>query len=132
MRTLIRLNTFMKYNKFNTHTTDNIRWCKFINPVLLLQKITRDYITDILLNVYLSEDDINKLQTKDKNKNLQYDVRIIAFDIHHKIIGNGNGSEGITTKTYPLTTASLSDNQLDSIQQIIHPEVITGKEIDQH
>ena len=132
MRNLIRLNTFIKYNKFNTHTEDNIGWCKFINPVLLLQQITRDYITDILLNVYLSEDDINKLQTKDKNKNLQYDVRIIAFDIHHKIIGNGNGSEGTTTRTYPLTTASLSDNQLDSIQQIIHPEVITGKEIDQH
>ena len=52
--------------------------------------------------MYLLEDDIKTFQTKDKNKNGQYEVRIPVFDIYHKIIGNGNGSERITISVYEI------------------------------
>ena len=102
MHNLINLNTFMKHNKFNTHQENSIGWFKFTNSVLSLQQTTREYTINVLLNVYLSEDDIKTLQTNDENKNEQYEVRIPAFDIHHKIISNGNKSERITTSAYEI------------------------------
>ena len=55
-----------------------------------------------IIKRYLLEDDIKTFQTKDKNKNGQYEVRIPVFDIYHKIIGNGNGSERITISVYEI------------------------------
>ena len=93
----------MKYNKCNTYQEDSIGWFNFIKNVLSLQQITRNYITSALLNIYLSEGDIKTLQTKDKNKNGQYEVRIPTFYIHQKIIGNGNGSKRITANVYEIS-----------------------------
>ena len=102
MHYLIELHTFMKKKKFSTHQEDNIELFKFINLVFPSQRTTRKYTRNVLLNVYLSEDEIKTLQMKDKNKNGQYEVRISAFYIHHKLIGNEHGSKRITTSSYEI------------------------------
>ena len=36
MSTLLDNNTYMKYEKFNTHREDSIGWLKYVNPIILI------------------------------------------------------------------------------------------------
>ena len=68
MHTLIKNNTFLKFNKLNTRKKNCIRWFKYINPILTLQRITRENMTDALLQVYLSEEDMKRLSKEAKTE----------------------------------------------------------------
>ena len=53
----------IKYNKFTTHCEDRI-WClKYIHPVISLQHITRENLSDELMLVHLNEEEINEVIT---------------------------------------------------------------------
>ena len=58
MSVLLKNNTYMKYEKFNTHKEDNIGWLKYINLVISLQRTTREKISDALMLVYLNEEEM--------------------------------------------------------------------------
>ena len=60
MHILIKNNKFVRFNKYNTHQEDSIRWFKYINSILTLQRTTREKLTDVLFQVYLTDKDIKR------------------------------------------------------------------------
>ena len=51
MHTLIENNIFVRADKYYTHQEDIISWFKYINPILTLQRTTREKVTDTLFRV---------------------------------------------------------------------------------
>ena len=64
MPTLLDNNTYMKYDKFNTHREDIIGWLKYGNPVISRQRTTREKISDALMLVYFNENEMEAIITK--------------------------------------------------------------------
>ena len=64
MPTLLDNNTYMKYDKFNTHREDIIGWLKYVNPVISRQRTTRQKIYDALMLVYFNENEMEAIITK--------------------------------------------------------------------
>ena len=60
IHTLIESKKFVRFNKYNTHQEDSIRWFKYINSILTLQRFTREKLTDVLFQVYLTDKDIKR------------------------------------------------------------------------
>ena len=67
MHTLIENNTFIKADKYNTHQEDTIGCFKYINPILTLQRTTRENVTDTLFQVYLEVTLLSKVSKKKKD-----------------------------------------------------------------
>ena len=42
MSALLENNTYMKYEKFNTHKENSIGWLSYVNSVISLQRTTRE------------------------------------------------------------------------------------------
>ena len=99
MHTLIENNTFIKADKYNTHQEDTIGWFKYINPILTLQRTTRENVTDTLFQVYLEVTLLSKVSKRNKGST---EINIPTFDIHHKTIESGNGKSRITTSAYEI------------------------------
>ena len=108
MYILIENNTFIRFNKYNTHQEDSIRWFKCINPILTLQRTTRENITDALFQVYLTEEDMTRLSKESKTNKGFNEICTPVFDIHHKTIGNGNGKSRITSSAYEIGVTPTS------------------------
>ena len=101
MSTLLDKNTYMKYYKLNTHREDSIGWLDYTHPVISLQRITRESISDALILVHLNDNEMQviSINSSDNINNLLKQNKLIipVFDIHHKMIGNGNGPNRIST-----------------------------------
>ena len=82
-----------------TTIKDSIGWFKYISPTVSLQKTTRLRLEEVLMVVYMTEEE-TKILTKIDENDSNNAVIIPAFDIHSKNIGNGNGAERITTNVY--------------------------------
>ena len=63
MPTLLNNNTYMKYDKFNTHREDIICWLKYVNPIISPQRTTREKISDALMLVYFNENEMEAVIT---------------------------------------------------------------------
>ena len=59
---LLENNTYMKYEKYNTHKEDSIGWLKYVNPVISLQRTTREKISDALMLVHLNEEEMKAMK----------------------------------------------------------------------
>ena len=66
MSTLLENNTYMKYEKFNTHKEDSIGWLRYVNPVISLQRTTREKISDTLILVHLNEEEMKAMKSTSK------------------------------------------------------------------
>ena len=98
MAALIKHTTFINYDKYKTHKEDSIGYLSILaqRP---LQTTTRLRLEEVLMAVYITEEEINTL-TKIDEKDSNSAVIIPAFDIHSKNIGNVNGVGRITTNAY--------------------------------
>ena len=101
MFVLFENNTYMRYEKFNTHKEDSIGWLQYVNPIISLQRTTREKISDALILVHLNDDEMTAMtqtSSKDTEKfKKKNKILIPAFDIHHKTVDNRNGSNRIST-----------------------------------
>ena len=106
MSALLENNTYMKYEKYNTHKEDSIGWLKYVNPVISLQRTTREKISDALMLVHLNEEEMKAMKNTSKeitdDPQRQNEILIPAFDIHHKTVGNGNGANRISTTAFDI------------------------------
>ena len=68
MSALLENNTYMKYEKFNTHKDDSIGWLRYVNPFISLQRTTREKISDALMLVHLNEEEMKAMKTHIKSK----------------------------------------------------------------
>ena len=66
MYTMIEKNTFIRFNKYNNHQKDSIGWFKYTDPILTLQRTTREKGTDALFQVYLTEEDMTRLSKESR------------------------------------------------------------------
>lgn len=94
MSSLLDNNTYMRYNKFNTHSEDSIGQLKYINPIISLQHTTREKLPDALILVHINDDEMTAMSNKPgeytEDPLKKNELLISAFDIHHKKVGNGN------------------------------------------
>ena len=106
MSALLENNTYMKYEKFNTHKEDSIGWLKYINPVISLQRITREKISDALMLVHLNNEEMTAMKNTNNDitdePHRKNEIVIPALDIHHKTVGNGNGADRISTTAFDI------------------------------
>ena len=100
IKSLIKNNTFIKYNTFNTHKEDSIRCFKYISPTLSLQQTPRNRLKEVPMSVYMTDNKTKELTKTKKSNNENNPIIVLAFDIYSKIIGNGKGSGRITIKAY--------------------------------
>ena len=98
MNALIKHNIFINYDKYKTYKEDSIGWFKYISPTVSLQKSTSLRLEEVLMDVYMTEEETKALTNIDENDSNNA-VTIPVFDIHSKNIGNGNGTGRITTKS---------------------------------
>ena len=113
MSVLLKNNTYMKYEKFNTHKEDIIGWLKYVNLVISLQRTTREKISDALMLVHLNDEKMTTMTNTSTeiidDPQRQNEILIPAFDIHYKTVGNGNRANMI-----PKTAVDIRCNPKDS------------------
>ena len=106
MSVLLENNTFMRYKKSNTHKEDSIGWLKYVNPGISLQRTTRENIFDALMLVHFNDYEMTVMTTTSsknaENPQKQNEILIPVFDIHHKTVGNGNGSNRISMIAFDI------------------------------
>lgn len=56
--TLYKKNTFLRYNKFNTHRYEEIGWIKYTSPTIALNRSTKVKIDNELFFIYLIDEKI--------------------------------------------------------------------------
>ena len=61
MSVLFENNTYVRYEKFNTHKEDFIGWLQYVNPIISLQLTTREKISDALILVHLNDDEMTAM-----------------------------------------------------------------------
>ena len=64
MLSLLDNNTYMRYDMFNTSHEDSIGWLKYVNPIISLQRITREKMSDALMQVYLNDNEMVAMTNK--------------------------------------------------------------------
>ena len=64
MLSLLDNNTYMRYDMFNTSHKDSIGWLKYVNPIISLQRITREKMSDALMQVYLNDNEMVAMTNK--------------------------------------------------------------------
>ena len=72
------------------------------NPILTSPRNTRDKLSETLFKVYLIEEDMKRISREAKTAQVYEEINLSAFDIHYKIIGNGNGKHQIKISTYEI------------------------------
>ena len=101
MLVLLENNTYIIHEKFNTHKEDNIGWLKYVNPVISLHHTTREKLSDSLMLVRINDDEMTTMTNTSSenaiNPQKQNELIIPVFDIHHKTVGNRNGTNIIST-----------------------------------
>ena len=70
MPALLENNTYMKYEKFNTHKKDSINWLRYVNPVISLQRTTREKISNALMLVHLNDEEMTAMKHTHPKKSL--------------------------------------------------------------
>ena len=61
MSSLLETKTYIRYEKLKTHREDIISWLKDVNPVISLQRTTREKIADALMLAHLNDDEIAEM-----------------------------------------------------------------------
>ena len=106
MSALLENNTYMKNEKFNTHKEDSIGWLRYVNPIISLQRTTREKISDALMLVHLNDEEMTAMKNTSKESTddpqRRNEILIPAFDIYHKTVGNGNGANRVSTIVFDI------------------------------
>ena len=103
---LLEKNTYMRYEKFNTHKEDSIGLLNYFNTFISLQRTTRRKKIDVLMLVHLNDNEMTAMTNisseNAENPQKQNELIIPAFDIHHKTVDNGNGANRISMTAFGI------------------------------
>ena len=110
--------------KYDSQTEASIGFFLGINPKLTLRKALKEKNYDIITWLDLDDDDTKLLMKDNKNgDSTTQEIVILAYDIHHKIFGLGNGEDRITTTVYEIRTSPTHAATLKSIlYKVSHPD----------